>query len=338
MKKVIYTACLTTFAALLVVLVVYLLCLANEKQMSQKLEEKEGSPSAQDALRQGNWKEYDSIVKIWPRLKEEKIESITIRYAFSPEYGDDIESDFEKNVNTFGYRERAAEDIRWWPTAIRVPKEKLSECIEVIDKLLKEKEASGIYIPTESPAKMLIVTSKVNYIFPEEAWNSVDRELGKFLRKYCKPSHEHWYALSPKEQTVAIAIFSHRHPKDRLDSELFWPPIALFGDKKEAEKLLGRSFEPKTIFEGRDWLEKIITEYEIALKDAEKEHYRRGDSSALKGYIVFLTQEEFYWKAIGINDNTVIGEHIKGSKELKKYFDELGLTKELLAGEPNKEN
>ena len=32
----------------------------------------------------------------------------------------------------------------------------------------------------------------------------------------------------------------------------------------------------------------------------------------------------------------VIGEYIIGSKQLKKYFDELGLTKELLArAEPN---
>jgi hypothetical protein len=106
----------------------------------------------------------------------------------------------------------------------------------------------------------------------------------------------------------------------------------LFGDKKEAEKLLGRSFEPKMVFEGREWLEKIINEYEVALKDAEETHYRRNDSSALKGWIVFLTQDEFYWRGIGIDEKSVFGEYIIESKQLKAYFDELNLTKELLAG------
>jgi hypothetical protein len=250
----------------------------------------------------------------------------------SPEYGYDLPQDFEENVNTFGYWERDADVVRWWPTDIKVPKEKLPGCIELIDKVMNDTQRT----PSRcgSFAKMLIVTGKGNYIFPEE--DCMSDELGKFLVKYCKPSHEHWYALPPKEQTVAIAIFSDRHPKNRRDSMLVWPPVALFGDKNEAEKLLGRSFEPKMIFERRAWLEKIVDEYEIAMMDAEEKHYREEDVSPIKGCIVFLTREEFYWKEIGIDGSPVFGEYITESKQIKKYFDELGLTKELLVGEPNK--
>ena len=119
------------------------------------------------------------------------------------------------------------------------------------------------------------------------------------------------------------------------DSRLAWPPIALFGDKKEAEELLGRSFEPKMIFKGREWLGKMIDEYEVAMKDAEEKRWREEDDHPCKGYIVFLTQDEFYWKEIGVYGNPVFGGYITESKLLKEYFDELGITKELSAGEPN---
>jgi hypothetical protein len=52
------------------------------------------------------------------------------------------------------------------------------------------------------------------------------------------------------------------------------------------------------------------------------------------GRIVFMTQEKDYWKEIGIDANTVYDDYIK-SEQLKAYFDELGITKELLAGKPN---
>jgi hypothetical protein len=315
------------FVALAIVITGCLLGLANEKRSSPKFEENKGQPSA-------NWKEYRSMVEIWPSLKQEKIESIRLCNAMSPEYGYDLPQDFEENVNTFGYRERAAEVVRWWPTDIKVPKEKLSECIKLIDKVVNDTQ--GVSYRCGSLAKMLIVTSKGNYIFP--GGECIPDELSEFLMKYCKPSHEHWVALPPKEQTVAIIIFSHRHPKDRRDSALVWPPVTLFGDKDEAELLLCRSFEPKTIFVEREWLGKIVDEYEIAMKDAEEKRWREEDISPSKGYIVFLTLEEFYWKEIGIDGNPVFGGYVTDSKQIKKYFDELGLTKELLAGEPNKEN
>jgi hypothetical protein len=250
-----------------------------------------------------------------------------------------------------GFRERSADVVRWWPTIYKVPSVNLQECIKIIDEAIKN--AQDLRYRISPLEKMLIVTDKGNYIVhidtdiskvagPKvygEEWMS--RELGEFIVKYCKLGYERWCFVPPKEQTVAILIFSERKydPMKSFgahDSQLIWPPVALFGDKKEAEKLLGRSFEPKMLFEGRDRLEKIITEYEIALKDAKETHYRRNDSSTLKGWIVFLTQDEFYWKGIDIEDDTVIGEYIIGSKQLKVYFDELGLTKELLAEEPNK--
>jgi hypothetical protein len=273
------------------------------------------------------------MTEMWPQLKKEGIESIRFCYAMSPEYGYDTLSDFRENVNTFGFRERVAEVVKWWPTTNKVPKEKLSEFIEIIDESIKK--ADGTYISVSQIFKMMIITGKGNYIFLFPGEKCVSDELSKFLVEYCKPSHEHWFALPSKEQTEAIVIFSIRHTKDLHDSMLVWPPIALFGDKNEAEKLLDRSFEPEMVFEGREWLDKILDAYEIANKEAKEAHYRINDSSVLKGWIVFLTQDEFYWKGIGIGDNTVIGESIKESKQLKAYFDELGLTKELLAGEPN---
>jgi hypothetical protein len=196
---------------------------------------------------------------------------------------------------------------------------------------------------------MLIITKKGKYIIPVRIdplykvvvqgrdWESF--ELGEFIVKYCRPTYKRVYYVPPKEQTAAILIFSERN-RDEIkshDSLLVWPPIALFGSQKQAEELIGRSFEPKMVFEGSDWLERIMNACEVALKEAEKENSRRGDYSALNCWIVFLTQDEFYDKGIGIDDDMVIGEYIK-SKQLKEYFDELGITKELLAGEPNKEN
>jgi hypothetical protein len=346
MKKSIYTICLTAFIALAVVIVICLLCLANEKRPSLKLEENEGPPSAQHALQQENWREYDSIVKIWPRLKKEEIESIRVCNTKNPEYGYDSTSDFWGDVgdaNTFGYRERAANIVRWWPSGYKIPKENLPECIKIIDKAVKK--AGRFQVVLSLSHRMLIVTKKGKYIVHVDAdpffrkvvegreWESP--ELGEFIAKYCIPAYKRNYFIPSKEQVVAIAIFSYRHRKDRRDSQLVWPPVALFGDKNEAEKLLNRSFEPKMIFEGRGWLEKIVDAHETAFREAREANYRIEDSAILKNWIVFLTQDKFYWEGIGIDDDLVVGEYIKESKQLKTYFDEIGLTKELLAGEPN---
>jgi hypothetical protein len=342
------------FIVFAVVIVVYLICLADENQPTQKPDENDLSFVASAKKKRSpseNWKEYEKLFYIWPRLKKEGIESIRFCNAISLEYGYDTLSDIHRNVNGSGCKERDANVVKWWPCRYKVPNEKLPECIKIIDRAMKK--ANREYQSVSPEEKMLIVTKKGRYIVRVvvivfervgreaygEEWDSP--ELAGFIAKYCMPTYKRSYFVPPKEQTVATLIFSKReydptHNFGPHDSRLAWPPAALFGDKKEAEKLIGRSFEPKMVFEGSEWLEKIVNEYEIALKDAEKEHYRRKEGYSPKGWIVFLTQDEFYWRGIGIDDDTVIGDYIKGSKPLKAYFDELGITKELLAEEPNK--
>ena len=84
------------------------------------------------------------------------------------------------------------------------------------------------------------------------------------------------------------------------------------------------------------WLEKVVDAYEIAAKEVQKkegkEAYYPGDIYALDAKIVFITRDGFYWKGIGIGENTVYDDYIE-SEQLKAYFDELGLTKELSVGE-----
>lgn len=168
-----------------------------------------------------------------------------------------------------------------------------------------------------------------------------------------RPHQADKYFVPPKDETVAILLYS--------DNQGFYvrPPVALFGDKKQAERILygnkklveklvygdrslverlerfvlGDNLEPKKIFEGRVWLEKIMDAYEIALKEAkenkkEKIYYR-------KGIIVFVTPNEVYTRGIDVSEDTIYDD-VTESNLLKAYIDELGLTKELLAGEPNK--
>jgi hypothetical protein len=339
MKKIICAACITAFTALAVIIAVCLLCLANEKQTSQNLEEDKGLPSE-------SWKEYRSLVGIWPQLKKEGIEGIRFCRASHIVYR---EGDFGLNVNTSGYRERAAEVVKWWRTTSKVPKEKLPECIKIIDKAMKKAGVKG-YCMVSSFDKMLIVTKKGKYIVHVEThtsqvtgpkaygaeWES--KKLGEFLVKYCMPADGRGFFVLPEERPAAILIFPMRNldEDNSYDSLLTWPPVVLFGDKKEAEKLLARSFEPKMTFEGGEWIDKIIDVYRIALKNAEEKRSRRKDVNAFEGWIVFLTPDEFYWGGIDVDENAVYGDYIIESKQLKAYFDELGLTKELLAGEPNK--
>jgi hypothetical protein len=187
------------------------------------------------------------------------------------------------------------------------------------------------------------------------------KELRKvFYDAGLKYNLEYKYSLPSKEQVVAILLYP---PK-------FSPPLAIFGDKKLAEKLLletefpddpngiqgagklykfarlrkfgvetkieGREIiidnelKPKMVFEGRDWLEKIMDAYEVALKEAEqREKYYPGGPETFNARIVFMTRDNDYWKKIAISENVVYDDYIK-SERLKECFDELGLTKELL--------
>lgn len=344
------------YIALALVLVVFLIYRGYERRPSQ------------------NWKEYRSLVKIWPRLKKEKIESIRFCQGESQYNG----TFFQEMVTTFSFHIIDANVVKEWPLGFEVPKENLPECIKIIDKIMKNAQRpwwlGGKCWRVSPLEKMLIVTDKGKYIFhvvtdisevagPKvygEEWMSY--ELGKFLAKYCFPSIEYKYDLPPKEQTVAILLYPPKYS----------PPLAIFGDKKLAEKLLfetkflddpngikgigelykftrlrtfgvetrvegreiiiGNQLEPKKIFEGRDWLEKIMDAYEIALKEAkEREKYYPGMPESFNARLVFMTQDGDCWKEIGVDENAVFDDYIK-SQRLKAYFDELGLTKELLAG------
>ena len=329
------------FIALALVLVVYLIYKGYERWPSQ------------------NWKEYRSLVRIWPRLKKEKIESIRFTQPMTAQAGLENETFFQEIVTTFSFRVRKEDDINSWIPGFEVPKENLPECIKIIDKAMKGTSPSwGLGGNSIWLGRMLIVTDKGKYIVHVETgiskvarsrvygeeWTSY--ELGKFLVQYCFHEHEYQYVVPPKEQTVAILLVSQG------TALLVSPPVALFGDKElaekriyvdrnEAEKAAGRSLEPKMLFEGRVWLEKVVDAYEIAAKKAqekkkeEKEAYYPGDIHALDARIVFITRDGFYWKGIGISDNTVYDDYIE-SEQLKAYFDELGLVKELLAEKPSK--
>lgn len=226
--------------------------------------------------------------------------------------------------------------------------------------------------------QMIIITDQHKYaIFVEDDGEKiygmewVSPGLRKQLWKwgFVDKGRVYKYLVPPKkEQTVAILLYPRPCP--------LCHPLAIFGDKKLAEKLLfeteflddpngikgfgslhklmrlhafgvkariegrevitGNELEPKKIFEGRVWLEKIMDAYEIALKEAEeKEKYYPGKPDPFNARLVFMTRDGDYWKEIGIDENTVFDEYIK-SELLKAYFDELGLTKELLVGKSNK--
>jgi hypothetical protein len=179
------------------------------------------------------------------------------------------------------------------------------------------------------------------------------------LRKYFKeiglisirPHKADKYFIPPKDKTVSIFLY----PGDWRYSR----PVALFGDRELGEKFLYgdkkireeyryygrdmvdkfldkfifRSLEPKKVFEGREWLENIMDAYEVALKQAKKDKNERIYQSS--GSIVFLTQDEGYIRGIDVGKN-IIGDDDIESEQLKKYFDELGLTKELLGKKPSK--
>jgi hypothetical protein len=318
-----------------------------------------------------NWKEYRSLVRIWPRLQKEKIESICFCNT------SEDESFFQQLVTTFSFRVRDAKTVESWGSGIEVPKENLPECIKIIDRVMKGKNPSWMRGGWDVwLGRMLIVTNKGKYIVHVETdiskeagskvygeeWNSC--ELGKFIAKYCFPDIEYKYSFPLKEQVVAILLY----PPNRSS------PLAIFGDKKLAEEILFKTefpddpnglqgignlykltrlckfgvktsttkdgkiiadnkLEPKMLFEGHGWLEKIMDAYETAIKETEeKEKYYPGLDS-IDARIVFMTRDGDYWKEIGIDKNTVYDDYIK-SEQLKAYFDELGLTKELSAAKP----
>ncbi len=188
------------------VLVVFLIYWGYERWPSQK------------------WREYRSLVRLWPRLQKEKIKSISFFVAANPDIG--------KNDVVF-----------------EVPEENLQECIKLFDKAFENvKPVSSPwqtirgFIPVSPSSKVRIVTDKGKYIFPVETdisgvsrghvhgreWLSF--ELGEYLYNIGFPCKEYKYELPAKEQTLAILMSPRR--------KFIYPPIAVFGDIKLAEKVI----------------------------------------------------------------------------------------------------
>lgn len=108
-----------------------------------------------------------------------------------------------------------------------------------------------------------------------------------------------------------------------------YTPLVLIGDRKMTEKMMGVSLEPGRIIEGRDWLVKIMDAYMAELKEVEENKaYLDLPIGDWRLQIVFVAAKKGY-------QDPVYDLYME-SGLLKQYFDELGLTKELLAGEQNK--
>lgn len=310
------------YIAIALVLVIYLVCKGYERWPSE------------------NWKESWNLVGIWPQLKREGIENIKFCTMKSPQTGYDRDSGFQEILEWFSFCERDVNIVKWWTHYHEVPKECLPECINIIDREMKNAPRHwwpwSKRAPINPRSRMLIVTKKGKYIFHAETdidtehWPHVRGEnwffyeLGEYLKK-CGLLRTKYF-VPPKEQTISIVLY----PRISRDEFILdFPPLALFGDKKLTEKLFGRTLEPKKIFEGRDWLGKIVDAYETAFKEAEEKQFRNERPCDHYGWIVFVTQDWFYWKEICIGEHDVYGEYMT-SEPLKAYFDELGLTKELL--------
>jgi hypothetical protein len=292
----------------------------------------------------GDWIEYQRIKSAWKYLNNENVQKIIFCCV---NYDD-------SNLSPDNY-------IDFWDI---IEANKIEKTLELIRAAKKADNISIVW-----HERMKIITDKYKFIIPVDVddeevcgfdWTS--KELRKELWKWGYDHKVYQYDLPPEEQTLAILLYPTS----------FSPPLVLFGDKKMAEKLLfekefkdpngtiglaslykaGRllkfgvkskreelksipavtEIEPKKIFEGRDWLEKIMDAYKTALKEAEeREKYFPMKLDNPVGKIVFMTRERDYWKKISIDANSVYDDYIK-SERLKAYFDELGLTKELLAG------
>jgi hypothetical protein len=140
------------------------------------------------------------------------------------------------------------------------------------------------------------------------------------------------YFSPPAKKTAAILFYPAPPMKMNIRA-----PLAIIGDKVQAEKVMGVPLEPKKLIEGRDWLEKIMNEYKVATKKAkDKElHGNNIDDGTVLFIAPNITSKKGYSINIGIDEdeNTVCNRDME-SGLLKKYFDEIGLTDELLAARP----
>ena len=108
-----------------------------------------------------NWKMYDSLISVWPRLKREGIENIKLCWPYSPQ------TRLRPDVGvTEMFRIMDANVIKWWSHYSEVPEDCLPECINILDKAMKGMWWKRFLVPSATIRlnKMLIVTKKGKYI------------------------------------------------------------------------------------------------------------------------------------------------------------------------------
>jgi hypothetical protein len=319
------------------------------------------------------WRESRGLVALWPKVQKETIESITFCSATAEELFTRCSNEYKEFPEENSFRLRSDKDIKTWPVKYSVPKANLPECIQIIDKAIENPSVCLCGLEE----RMLITTNKGKYIvwvFTEikdtnrpvvsgEDWGGV--ELGRFIAKYCCPDYDYKYSIPLKKDIIAIMLYPREYSG----------PLAFWGDKKLAEKLIfdpnvtenpngvrgiadlyrfgrvktfgtevreekgkyvwDKELKAKKTFEGRQWLEKIMDAFETAIKEAEeKEKYYPGSTIPFNAKIVFMTRDSECWKEIVIGKSDVCDDYIK-SEQLKAYFDQLGLTKDLLSGTSN---
>jgi hypothetical protein len=212
---------------------------------------------------------------------------------------------------------------------------------------LEGAEGSKLYRREKTQGEMVFVTRKIGYIrrIGIDANTIYERYVqSELLKKYFdelglteeidRPEFEinfmgEAYYVPPKDETTAILFYS---PYNRGS---YNRPTVLFGDKVLTEKITGILLEPGKVIEEREWLEKIMDAFAVAFEGLRKEEQQRILSNFRCGEIVFIMQSKGYQIAgFKVDECNTYYEYM-GSGLLKQYFDELGLTKELLATEPN---
>jgi hypothetical protein len=287
------------------------------------------------------WIEYQRIKSAWKYINNETVQKITFGSI----------NVYDSNVpDNFGWE--------------LIDPEKIKQTLHLINTADKSCNISIVW-----QGRMSIITDKHKFIIPvdvsDDAVDGLDwtsKELRKQLWKWGYEHKVYQYDLPSSDQIVAIILYTRPHFTP--------PPLALFGDKKQAEELIfnpqikeepdgikgivdlyklvrlikfgieinkegkkyisSKELKIDKLYEGREWLDKIMDAYNVAVKEAnERENYFPMKLDNPVGRIVFMTRDKDYWKEISIDTNTVYDDYIK-SEQLKAYFDELGLTEELL--------
>lgn len=140
------------------------------------------------------------------------------------------------------------------------------------------------------------------------------------------------YFIPPKEETIAIMIWPFVS-----GSENPYPPVAIFGDKEQAEKLLygdktlvermfRKSLEPNKVFNGRSLLEEIWDIYASGIKEDSENGDKIIFHLVNNGNIVFITETNAYKRSFlfDVNNCRVVDDSFS-SEELWSLFEELEL-------------